>query len=104
MATTQQHTPGPWTARQYDHAIDGPRWYIHAMVGGGANPSLANLYVIADIGRHDAEANARLIALAPEMAEFVRSILDPLDLSTDAEDLIARYEEQARALLARLEG
>ena len=42
-------------------------------------------------------------AMQTEVLAFVRGILSPYDLFTDAEELIARYEAEARALLAKLD-
>ena len=47
---------------------------------------------------------ADTLALAPEMADFVRFVLAPEHASADAEALIAALEDRARALVARIDG
>ena len=97
-----QHTPGPWTVVDNDKSFD-----IHSPRG---NP-------LAEVGRlacgGGAEANARLIAKAPEM----------LDVLKDCASMLAEYIaygrfstggklghtdttmlEQIRALLREIEG
>jgi hypothetical protein len=74
---SQKHTPGPWVA---DWAIrtngENPRqWHVH-------NQDIAEP-VIADIpdGRLDRaeEANAKLIAAAPELLECCKEMMDILN-------------------------
>lgn len=89
MATTEAkrasvgHTPGPWKA--YGTAV----WSEHESVSGKATKGTRTNHVCAVSDRlkmPDAErvANARLIALAPELLSFV---LDVMRGCTDREDL-----------------
>jgi hypothetical protein len=68
-----EHTPGPWMSH-----VDNQSEYTHtitALVRPSTSP------IIADIVKHpNSEADARLIAAAPELLEALRNILDALDL------------------------
>lgn len=65
--TNAQHTPGPWT---YRLSIDGR---ICGDVRGPAGR------FVADIGAHEeSDANARLIASAPDLLAALRDALDLL--------------------------
>jgi len=57
--TTPQHTPGPWTL-----VNEGMRWCVKT------DPT--HVYAF----RSDDEANARLIAAAPEMLDIIRELAD----------------------------
>ena len=78
-----KHTPGPWSIN--GNKIDG------------------NGYHIVSVNSHrtsDGEANARLIAAAPELLEIVKSIL--------ADDMMqylpAEYIEKIRSSIAKATG
>lgn len=90
-----QWTPGPWKVHGDETQ---PVFYVH-----GSN-------AVCDIRKPDGrfyrspretEANARLIAAAPEMAELLERIaLTPMQNAAHALDYIA----DARALLAKIKG
>ena len=65
-----KHTPGPWKVREPDHFVDG---LAHMVVS--EHPQ-EGYWHIAEIGTHngrkESEANARLIAAAPEMLEALK--------------------------------
>lgn len=119
---TAQHTPGPWIldapgSRRIDSGFavkartpEGP---------GFPTPSATGFYVIAEPPPHgrdrqaEQEANARLIAAAPDMlatlreaetgiAEAVR-ILDLMGRGGDARNL-AVYGNNIRAVMRKAEG
>lgn len=91
------YTPGPWAA---EYAAYRDTWQINRAERSGW---------IADVktrGAHDAEAaaNARLIALAPRMAEALREIealTAPLVQASDPLGFDIRHT--ARAILAELD-
>lgn len=102
---TTQHTPGPWTIDKVFALIMGPNGEevaaIHA-AGEGDNKR---------VKRGTAQANAALIAAAPEMAEALRQIIWKLNRKTcnsldghcewakiDINDAVIR---EAKAVLAK---
>lgn len=99
-----KHTPGPWIETK--HTAGWGRCIVSTDSYG---------IIVAKIGfrdrpREERDANARLIAAAPELVEALRDlcmmgILDPHssdDGGEDGEAAIAR--RRARALLARIDG
>jgi hypothetical protein len=81
MAT---HTPGPWQTH-YGHDITGyPCYFIHG-VGGAAKRDAATL-----------QANADLIAVAPELLRVVKACapLWDLGLSDAIKTFVLRHHEQ----------
>ena len=84
-----KHTPGPWTVN--GRSIDSIDRRIVATTEG--------IYRRERARPAEQEANARLIAAAPELLTFVRTVLDHHD-----EDPIIDLKSDARALLARIEG
>ncbi len=92
-------TPGPWAAfRRESGKVAG--YYIDTALGVDSD----NNYVIADniVGRH-AEANAHLIAAAPELYEDGDDAARGLDETADAiENVFPIYAEGMRAMAQRL--
>jgi len=91
---TDAHTPGPWTVEP--GVPDGG--------GIGIGPILEGIgpHAIVTFNGGDSEANARVIALAPEMVEALRAMVAAQSLPFDhaeRRDALAR----ARAILAKLE-
>lgn len=87
MIEKPKHTPGPWTV------VDGSQGYIDPEIGGdgmlsieggtggsedwGENERLTLAVVLADVEpiASEAEANARLIAAAPDLLKALRGLL-----------------------------
>lgn len=69
-----QFTPGPWVTRANDCADSGPHERVGKYVpGAGAFQIIANCSHEAT-GGTDSEANARLIAAAPELLASLEAI------------------------------
>lgn len=89
-----QYTPGPWQTSPYagNHDQDIYR-------SDGTSIALTRG------GSVEAKANARLIALAPEMAEALRDVLGFLeDMAEDYSDYgIPEKRDRVRSLLSRLD-
>jgi len=86
-----QHTPGPWaieTDRDAGHS-NHQRHHIFAIVGGG-NRLAVCCY------KQNEEANARLIAAAPDLLEALKEALEIGDLEG--------WCIRARAAIAKAEG
>lgn len=68
METTQKHTPGPWRYQREQHAEMGrPSFYkyeVYTATGEYGHPATC-----------DNEANARLIAAAPELLEALMGVV-----------------------------
>ena len=94
-----KHTPGPWP---WEYTGDGKRIVIgEGLVEGPNGYEVAEVYS-DDCPREIAEANARLISLAPEMAEALRECVAGIE-QHGAEKWMPHRVERARALLAKLE-
>ena len=65
------HTPGPWFYKRSGFSTV----YIEARIGGGMLQEVAACGPTAQ-GSEQQEANARLIAAAPELLEALRDMLD----------------------------
>lgn len=102
-----KHTPGPWyMTEQHERGPHGLERMFH-IHGGPEDTYVAEVDCYED--RRDVglrEANARLIAAAPELAEALRRIAAvPSDLTSDelVQGRALAYERIARAALAKLE-
>lgn len=71
--STDRHTPGPWSN---ERIWDTPESRIHARVEG-VPMALAEVFTMRNAG--EKEANARLIAAAPELLEVLRKVRDQID-------------------------
>jgi hypothetical protein len=77
--TAAAHTPGPWEVLRALHPSDGGwDWGIGAQLGGENDPKLfciAEVFDVVDRGKNaPAEANARLIAAAPDMLALLQEL------------------------------
>lgn len=109
---TIQHTPGPW----HVGFKASNRYRIDATDGGPVAHTAPNAFVqvngIPGEVNRPGEANARLIAAAPELlvtAQEMRRVLDVLTdptygLSQLARDMLAKYIVQADATIAKATG
>ena len=89
-----KHTPGPWQYRKADDTLLGRKFAVTA----GTD---AVCQVVAKPGL--AEANARLIALAPELAIFVKRYHD-LARVIQFGDEHRGFIQTARTLVSRVTG
>jgi hypothetical protein len=85
-----QHTPGPWEINEFDHPS------IHAEILSG------DVRIVSipqwPIARYEMQANARLIASAPDMFNALQCVVDLLG---DQEGI---FIEQCKAALAKAKG
>ena len=89
-----KHTPGPWT-----HEGQGDITGIEDNGFGRGPVDVCSVYLRAVEGRH--EANARLIAAAPDLLEALEYCLDCLG---DEFALPSDCQSTARAAIARARG
>ena len=85
-----EHTPGPWTIRRALNPTDGGFDYaVGAVVNGKERCIIEAFAVIGEGVRVNAEANARLIAAAPETAaERDRLRADKAELLAALKDIL----------------
>lgn len=89
-----KHTPGPWTIVPYGNGdslvihADQSEWRICFMATPGQSPGAMDRI----------EANARLIAVAPEMLELLKR------LDNSLESLGREFRLQIRDAIAKAEG
>jgi len=97
MKTT--HTPGPWIACKGDA---GQHINIECKRAGN------DCQPIATLKGPDKEANARLIASAPELLEALEGLLDQIEngmpFTGSKKDMERASVEQARAAIAKATG
>lgn len=92
--TTAQHTPGPWTVCPAAKGFD----IRHDIAPGSIRGRL-----VANV---DGRANARLIAVAPELLEALRKLvayLEPIPFATSCIEG-DRAMQGARAAITKAEG
>lgn len=94
-----RHTPGPWH-------LDNPslRGFHLDIVGTDGRFTIGIATVHRSLGHGEDDANARLIAAAPAMADFIasfRAAMDDCDPESDAEraDVAVMYAEEAARIL-----
>ena len=94
MSEKVTHTPGPWSVEDCTPGEStGLRFAIN---------SKDNVIARTTDGWKEAQANARLIAAAPDMHEVLSELLDTLELSKDY-GFDDEYEK-VRAVLAKVKG
>jgi len=102
MTTTTQHTPGPWTVRR--DVLNRELFDVLAPNDDagkqGVSYSGEHLMVAHQL---DSEADARLIAAAPEMVTALAALTEAATYPWDHEPLTTALDT-ARALLAKIEG
>lgn len=95
--TDQKHTPGPWIARRQDACY----WKINSEDWGG----IASLHdpLAEQMERDDGlEANAHLIAAAPELLEALERIVSVIDKRFSVEyDLCIELSDDGHLNFAR---
>jgi hypothetical protein len=105
-----KHTPGPWEVGPLANREDGngnDERVIETYDGG---PTIATAWPMADdFNRDDAperEANARLIAAAPDLLDLVSRLVGEVVTPEYGTDLVIdpAVIHEARALLAQIEG
>ena len=92
-----KHTPGPWSYPRYPNGVST---LVYAAAGGKpeAFPVASATYGVPDEER---EANARLIAAAPELLETLETLLSLHDARVDTADAWNVSMEEARAVIAK---
>ena len=91
-----KYTSGPWRVARQNPGPTTGEWMI-----AGAKPGY--LAEVRDCGSGDVEANARLIAAAPELLDALRRIADGQEMTGDFShaDTVAHYQKIASAAIAQ---
>lgn len=97
--TANAHTPGPWKATHSDPAEGVDCWWITANV----LPSNGEKEICSvPSGYRSVEANAHLIAAAPELLAALRGIVADDDAGVSLEDQRARWNDRMAAAKAAI--
>lgn len=97
-----KHTPGPWFVGEQ---MPAPSKSIHAFIGIGNGACHVGLASITPLtGFCEAEANARLIAAAPELLEACKEVVFLIEGIAGLDDQQIQAINQARAAIAKAEG
>jgi hypothetical protein len=100
-----QHTPGPWAVR--DHWADEGAFEVYPTRGG--EPKIGQWSALAEVPEYgpndapEAEANARLIAAAPDLLEALELMLENLDAMYVVSPASSAHKK-ARAAIAKATG
>lgn len=98
-----KHTPGPWQIATGNRNREFNRWSVrsekHPLGRGGVFPVANVNYTNHPMG----QANARLIAAAPELLAFAQAFLADYQ-SEDGMDSMKHYAKLAHAAIAKATG
>ena len=89
-----KHTPGPWTAQRIDNSTGDTLYQCHVFV----EPGVCGLW--SPPGNTETEANAHLIAAAPDLLAVIEDILVATNLRGSGHPL----EAKAKAAIAKAKG
>lgn len=97
-----KHTPGPWKTRRFDNEADGRHNFT-------VQAALCEVARMSQVDQDVAEANARLIAAAPELlalAEKTEQLagIAPWVGDPEMKRLLLSVADEARALIAKSTG
>lgn len=100
-----KHTPGPWAVNRY---ITSGNQSLGFHITGPRDGSVSPVCVGEDTGYGEIDANARLIAAAPDLLVALRSIVEEVDgpgrpFSSDSY-LPSHLIQVARATITKAEG
>jgi len=93
-----QHTPGPWTLKPHGVIAGGKTIQLP---GGEAQQQVAMACILDD---GDQEANARLIAAAPEMLKALRRAVLALAFAAESSKAMQDDYEAVSAAIAKATG
>ena len=95
-----KHTPGPWVHVRFGGIVGGP-FYKYA--NGEAQSQVASATVGEGISPEEREANARLIAAAPDLLEALRTARQELRFHNLTEDGAQRVNTTISRALAEVD-
>ena len=107
--TTTTHTPGPWQVSPLDGRTCGPS---RLLICNGTTLAQMQAVAIVTLRTSETDANARLIAAAPDLLAALREMVDMVlspayvDKADEARAMEARSAivTNARRVIAKVEG
>lgn len=93
-----KHTPGPWSGPYYDNHPGDRGWWVHNGLEGQDEYAVAVTFT----GNPNQEADARLIAAAPDLLEACKLLMEYSGIIEERDGNWAT--EKARAAIAKAEG
>lgn len=96
-----KHTPGPWTAEKDYTTLTGE--YVEPMIWAGANTATPKHIAVVRIGLEGTQANARLIATAPDLLEAIRKLANDASGFLALSDVERHGMTNSRILRDRIE-
>lgn len=96
------HTPGPWKISPLDGRTCGPS---RLLVCDGTEVPQLQAVAIVTLRTGETDANARLIAAAPELLRALKDALVEIETNGDSIGAVVDVlESQGRAAIAKAEG
>jgi hypothetical protein len=99
MNTTTEHTPGPWAVNCTHPRRSRVRYAYVVEAAYATNPYGFKTPICPGNGGSEAQANARLIAAAPEMLEALKNLIDCYSDCFGKPDL-----DRAKDIISKAEG
>ena len=102
--TTASHTTGPWMKQDLGQKSGYPNWHEYAIRDKKTNVCLA---VIGNVDRYfekNNEANARLIAAAPDLLAALKEMIAWQDTPAHIRGDFPPIQKRCKAVIAQAEG
>ena len=97
-----KHTPGPWFTKRAQLPVDGEYdWCVGAHINGKPHVIIEAFGRVSEDDRPNAEANARLIAAAPEMFEALEQSMQAWVNAIELDLLPSQHIKTAEMLIER---
>ena len=100
---TNAHTPGPWVLAIHK---DGGNWDYNIRTAAPHNPAGTVGKHVATANKYlrETEANAALIAAAPDLLAALRAMIEYYDYDLSESGIAAAPAKAARDIIAKAEG
>lgn len=96
-----KYTPGPWSVVKHVHDADGAAYESFSIIEAGHEKNWESWTLAGLCHTTQDEANARLIAAAPELLEVLENCLGNINPERGFAD---ELEEEIRAAIAKARG
>jgi hypothetical protein len=101
---THKHTPGPWTVEDWEYKVKG-REHVPVIVSTGSNDAVAEalgLWRNGEDSEEERNANARLIAAAPDLLEALQGFVNHFPDGDDGMEKAVGYGLDSELFAARV--